>query len=294
MVNGKKEEEKENKKIKENRRINKQILKLWEDNQDKIKCPEKRNKKSEKKIPSKCFPLLLSEFNKGGILFIGLNPSLSEDGVKKILEEAKKPPLSKEFNFIKDVKSFEWWPKEKREQQHDELIQMCNELIEFEKIAKKKYDKYFGKLKEISKYVFGDENKWEHIDLFFYRTTSQDDLKKCINYKEKTSKGKIQSVSLDKFGKDQLEISLGLIDKINPKVIVVANALSSKIIRYFEEVKEDIKIDDSNFEKEGFHRVELSNSKIPIFFTSMLSGQRALDLGSFERLKWQIKKAVGK
>ncbi len=288
----------------ENKEINEQIIRLWEENPDKIKCPEKKNKKSKKKIPNKCFPLLISEFNKGGILFIGLNPSLSDDGVKKILEEAKKLPVPKEFRFIKDVESFEWWPEEKRErkvkksngkrQYTEEFIKMCNELIDFEKVAKSRYNKYFKKLKEISKYVFGDENKWEHIDLFFYRTTSQDDLKKCINYKEKMSKSKIQSVSLNEFGKDQLEISLGLIDMIEPKVIVVANALSSKIIMYYDAANKKIKIDDSNFEKEGFHRVELSNGKIPILFTSMLSGQRALDLESLRRLKWQIKKAVGK
>ncbi|MEK7256563.1 MAG: hypothetical protein AAB316_17540, partial [Bacteroidota bacterium] len=28
---------------------------------------------------------------------------------------------------------------------------------------------------------------------------------------------------------------------------------------------------------------------IPVFFTSMLAGQRALDKGSFERLKWHLK-----
>ena len=30
----------------------------------------------------------------------------------------------------------------------------------------------------------------------------------------------------------------------------------------------------------------------PVFFSSMLSGQRALDIGSMERLKWQVKRAL--
>ena len=296
IVDDKKEEEKKNKKIKENKRINEQILKLW-GNPDKINCPEKVSKKDKKEVPNRCFPLLFPKFNKEGILFIGLNPSLSEKGVKKIKGNT-------EFMFIKNVKSFKWWPKEKREQQHKkfvqeqqytkEFIQMCNELIEFEELSKEKYD-YFKKFRKISEYVFGNKRKWEHIDLFFYRTTSQDDLKKCIHYGErKDSDGNITRVSLNEFGKKQLEISLEWIDKIKPKVIVVANAMSSKIIRYFDETNKRIIIDDSNFEKEGFHRAKLSNDNIPIFFTSMLGGQRALDLGSFERLKWQIKKAVGK
>jgi len=33
---------------------------------------------------------------------------------------------------------------------------------------------------------------------------------------------------------------------------------------------------------------------VPIFFTSMLTGQRALDNGSFERLIWHINFVLGK
>ena len=36
----------------------------------------------------------------------------------------------------------------------------------------------------------------------------------------------------------------------------------------------------------------LFNKSIPMFFSGMLSGQRALDIGSYERLIWHIKFAV--
>ena len=43
-------------------------------------------------------------------------------------------------------------------------------------------------------------------------------------------------------------------------------------------------------EKLGTHKIinnlELENT--PVFFTSMLTGHRAIDNGSFERLKWHI------
>lgn len=42
----------------------------------------------------------------------------------------------------------------------------------------------------------------------------------------------------------------------------------------------------------GYHNLVLGSLKIPLFFSGMLTGQRALDNGSFERLKWHIKKAV--
>ena len=54
---------------------------------------------------------------------------------------------------------------------------------------------------------------------------------------------------------------------------------------------------DSKFDEEiGTHRITGKNNLqgTPIFFTSMLTGQRALDLGSYERLIWQIKYVLEK
>lgn len=46
----------------------------------------------------------------------------------------------------------------------------------------------------------------------------------------------------------------------------------------------------STFNSEiGTYEIELNNEMVPIIFSGMLSGQRALDIGSLERLKWQSK-----
>ena len=256
----------------ENERINSVILDLW-----------KKNK--YQKYVGRYSPLLFPEFNKGGILFIGLNPSLSEKGIKKILKGTK-------FRFIKDIKSFEWRNRKKPG--------YYDELIKYEKRAKERYD-YFSKFRGISKYVFGDENKWEHIDLFFYRVTSSKELRDIIGLKEKYTEDtkkfadqrcveryRKNESELNEFGKAQIEITKGIINEIKPKVIVVTNTISSRIFIA------NWQVNCERFQKEGFDRVELSHGKIPILFTSMLSGQRALDLESLRRLKWQIKKAVGK
>src|SRR3989338_1375799 len=51
--------------------------------------------------------------------------------------------------------------------------------------------------------------------------------------------------------------------------------------------------DQLSFDDErGFHWLKLDGTRVPIFFSSMLSGQRALDTGSYERLVWHIKQAV--
>jgi hypothetical protein len=46
------------------------------------------------------------------------------------------------------------------------------------------------------------------------------------------------------------------------------------------------------YEERGFHWLTKSGKRIPVFFLSMLSGQRSLDRWSYERLIWHIKQAV--
>ncbi len=68
-----------------------------------------------------------------------------------------------------------------------------------------------------------------------------------------------------------------------PKIIVVANALTSDIMnntKFF-------KINKENFNSNGYHVITINNREIPIFFTSMLTQQRALDKYSRERLIWE-------
>lgn len=68
--------------------------------------------------------------------------------------------------------------------------------------------------------------------------------------------------------------------------LVVSDAFGSEIVR--EYLKSDLQWD----EKRGFHWFTQGEIKVPMFFTSMLSGQRSLDRWSYERLVWQIKQAV--
>ncbi len=141
-------------------------------------------------------------------------------------------------------------------------------LEEERKVRQNKDDTYF-------KLFWSFTDNWEHIDLFFVRG-NQDNLKKEVIRKENK-----KNVELNDFGKKQLEVSLGLLNKIKPRVIIVNNALASKIL------KKELKMDEWDKEK-GYH---IYNG-IPIFFSGILSGQRALDVNSRERLGWHVKKAL--
>ena len=143
---------------------------------------------------------------------------------------------------------------------------------------------YFKKFREISKEVNSD---WAHTDLLFFRETNQKFVNQLLNLEI----GK-------EFIKKQLEISKQIIIQAKPKVIIVSNALARDLMGIFIKGEENIEISEPSMKFKfkfdddlGTHKIinqkELEN--IPVFFTSMLTGQRALDLGSYKRLIWHIK-----
>lgn len=202
-------------------------------------------------------PLLYNELKKDAILFIGLNPSFSGRGFKIVLKGSSYEKI--------DIRKFYAHPNNGSFN--------IQESIEIETLALEKYS-YFKKFHEISKDVDLDMN---HIDLFFIRGTSQKMIKGIL-----FDKGEC----LSEFAQKQIKISKRIIEKANPKIIVVANALASRIF---------IKIYGSELDKKtGCYFIKLNDDKIPVLPTSMLMGQRALDNYSFERLKWHIKKIANK
>lgn len=204
-------------------------------------------------------PMFYDDFKQGGLLFVGMNPSFSESGFRTILRGTEY-----ENN---DPSTFLKW---KNISSNLELIDDC---INIENYSYKNYKSYFARPVEIANEVGLD---WQHIDIFLYKETSQADFKKLI----------INNSVLNDFARDQIGIFEEVLVSINPKCIVVSNAFGSELLR--EQINDDLQWDESR----GFHWFTRNNKKIPIFFSSMLSGQRALDRWSYERLKWHIGEAV--
>lgn len=173
------------------------------------------------------------EISKNGILYIGINPSFSENSVPE--------------NSFYDVYSH----------------------------------KYFKKFHDISKVI---EIKWSHLDLLFLKETNQNKIYEIINDKE--------NGGLD-FIWQQLMISKKIIEESKPKLIVVNNTLARKFLgkdqNNGKENWMDFKFSEKINEDLGTHTFNEGVMKgVPIFFSSMFTGQRALDLGSFERLVWHM------
>lgn len=116
--------------------------------------------------------------------------------------------------------------------------------------------------------------QWSHLDLLFIRQTDQKIVKSIFS----------ETIGKE-FLEKQLVISKSIIEKSKPKIIIVSNAYARDLF-----IKH-CKIETIFDEELGTHRI-INNSHLkdtPVFFTSMLTGQRTLDDGSYERLIWHIK-----
>ena len=227
--------------------INKNFIELW----------KRTNFPAESKVYT---PMQYKTPKPNSIVFVGMNPSFSLGGFKKILSHTKQPDL--------DVQKFYKWPITK-----DFDINFAHEI---ETYSLKHYA-FFEQCRRLAK----DLNKdWEHLDLFAYRETDQNKTKLLVI--EKGSKFK-----LNEFGSEQFLLFFKILTLSKPCAIVVANAFASNI--YMEQRKSELTFNDNL----GYYQETLNGEKlIPIFFSGMLTGGRALDAFSRERLFWQIKKVI--
>lgn len=132
---------------------------------------------------------------------------------------------------------------------------------------------FFKKQFEIGESLGLNWPEWSHLDLMYIRETKQKVIEKAKN----------DSFFLE-FLQKQYAISKEIIHDAHPKLIVVCNAFAKTWIEGDENVKTEWS------EEFGTHIIKSTPLEgTPIIFTGMLTGQRALDSGSYEMLKWHIK-----
>jgi hypothetical protein len=129
---------------------------------------------------------------------------------------------------------------------------------------------YFKKFQDIAKKTKID---WSHLDLLYIRQTDQKIVKALFN-----------DTIGNEFLKKQLAISMSIIEKSKPKIIVVSNAYARDL--FINECNIKTVFDESIGTHKIINNIDLEGT--PVFFTSMLTGQRALDNGSYDRLVWHI------
>ena len=126
----------------------------------------------------------------------------------------------------------------------------------------------------------GFDGEFSVADLLAIRCTTQKTIENLLE----------KDTVFEQFCRKQFEFFLEILHQAEPRVIVVNNAYASRCMKDF------LKIDNDQFDEAiGTYRVSIGRLKdVPVFFSSMLSGQRALDVYSRERLVWQIKHRLKK
>lgn len=186
-------------------------------------------------------PYFVSEIREDGIIFIGLNPSISNEEKEQLLKEEDRK-----------IKYYDLNDKHK----------------------------YFKKFPQIAEKI---KLPWGHFDLLYIRETEQIEINRIL--KDKTDISFIYK---------QLMVTKEILDKIlkssKPLIFVVNNTLAREFLG---------KDRPKSFSESQAHWMDyrfIWDSELgtylcqghPFFFTSMLTGQRALDNGSYERLIWHI------
>lgn len=152
---------------------------------------------------------------------------------------------------------------------------------------------FFKKAAEIA----CDNNKpFGHHDLFPIRETDQKVIEGMFNVSG-------YGITADKQYSDFVEKSLRLAESIiresKPYMIIVANAFVTHLFFDFRFNNGDSLLGflpgdkGGNWNEElGVDFVNIAGRQVPILFSGMLAGQRALDFGSEFRLKWHIRHII--
>lgn len=160
----------------------------------------------------------------------------------------------------------------------ERLLNCVNKKVEFYTVDGN--HRYFNKFPEIAKKV---NLPWGHIDLLYIRETKQEGIKELL----KDTNG------VDFIYKQLMvtkEILNRLLSNKQPIIFVVNNTLARELLgKDRPELLPDNQPHwmDLRFVKDD-NLGTYTCSGHPFFFTSMLTGQRALDKGSYDRLNWHI------
>lgn len=137
---------------------------------------------------------------------------------------------------------------------------------------------YFNAFRDVMRELrdkYGINKPWGHVDLTFFRETNQ---KIAENYYYN------QDESVNSFIWRQVELSLKILRQINPSIVVVTNAFACKVLSNFNKIETTFNKDECAYRL--FDK--------PLLKASMLSGGRAMDVGSRERLIWHIAQILSK
>lgn len=122
---------------------------------------------------------------------------------------------------------------------------------------------------------------WAHVDLLPVREKSQTRMRSVLGLERKKRVERHPAVAT------WLELAFEIIEQLEPRAIVVVNAFASELVNEHAASRWSLKWD----ELRGWRHAKVAGRIVPVLFSGMITGQRALDRHSRERLAWQVKQA---
>lgn len=210
---------------------------------------------------SELHPVYFRALTPSPIVFVGMNPSFNEKGLIKTVKNTELEGLNVREYFRLSNDKFD--------------VDISNRLNE---LSEEKYLTFFKQHKALATYLGLHKCNWSHIDLFQYRQTNQTEFLQRILKRDKT---------LNEFGQAQFDLFMKALVLLEPKIVIIINATAAKI---FMGQIEGVTYTKVKSPPTGIFNYELNGKNIPIFLSGMLTGGRALDIFSRERLFWHVER----
>jgi hypothetical protein len=216
-------------------------------------------------------PMIYDKLSQSDILFVGVNPSFID--------------MDKSHQFVKvnSIKNDSTAYLSKLEMDDyealfydlDSVNSNIKPLGDIHKVFRQNYP-YFKKFNHIAQQL---NVTIEHIDLFPVRETSQKLVVKLLSQNQD-------------FTNACLAIFLSGLKQISPKAIIIENSFIRDLLINSSnpEIQNYFPGYDFNSFKSSEVGTPINNHGMAVYYTSMLTGQRAIDLGSYNRLIWSLNK----
>ncbi|MCM3390600.1 hypothetical protein M3649_21180 [Ureibacillus chungkukjangi] len=242
--------------------LNKEIFNFWEN--DYALSSKKENYHNY-------LPGFLTDLKERTLTIIGCNPSLNKNGYKNCF--AGTPYENTDF--------LETISRAKNTNFADNFSSNVQNLHNIEKHIVNKHQ-YASTLRKFANDIGIQDfdNDVTLLDLFFIRDTNQKNIEKRVRNKD----------VLTTFATEQIKIMMTALNVTNPDIILIPNAFASNIFIKANSNKISIK----QIGELRFFTLDLAKKQVPIFFSSMISGKRALDTFSLQRLTWDMTNTLSK
>lgn len=181
------------------------------------------------KIPNYFSPLL-----KGGLLFVGMNPSFNEKATGRFFTATCMSETAAQDSFLWNVT-----PRMSRETS-----------IAYSEWSRENYLTFFRFHNEIAERC---GLTWSHVDLFNFRVTKQKAFKNLL-------------LENEAYKQAQLALFDSVLNYISPHLLLVANAGAANMLKDYYNAEFD--------QEAGHYFLELGGRIVPTFLSSMLTNGR--------------------